>query len=135
MSSPSPDNEKRGENDNNGDSTLTASGLHVAETSIEEGKPNGGSAHSPNAMPERINEDPTTSEEEGEWESDDVELAEDEVDDPEDDEEPALKYQRVGGTLDDLLKKDAASALSVANKLLVSILCHYGETICSIGIP
>jgi vacuolar protein sorting-associated protein 41 len=48
---------------------------------------------------------------------------EDEDEGDEDDEEPALKYERIGGSIPDLLKKDAASALSIANKLMVKL--HY----------
>lgn len=43
----------------------------------------------------------------------------DEDTDEEEDEEPALKYERIGG-IQDLLKKDSASALAISNKLLVN---------------
>ncbi|TFK43987.1 vacuolar assembling protein VPS41 [Crucibulum laeve] len=36
----------------------------------------------------------------------------------EDDEEPALKYERIGGSVPDLLKKDSASALIVSDKIM-----------------
>src|ERR1700733_2588590 len=52
------------------------------------------------------------SEEEDESESEDEE-------EEEDDEEPALKYERIGGSIPDLLKKDSASALFITNKLMV----------------
>jgi len=45
--------------------------------------------------------------------------SEDEDEDDEDDEEPALKYERIGGSLNDLLKKDSASALAISNRLMV----------------
>ncbi|KAF8237909.1 vacuolar assembling protein VPS41 [Tricholoma matsutake] len=50
--------------------------------------------------------------------ADDREHEEDEDEEDEDDEEPALKYERIGGSIPDLLKKDTASALSIANKLM-----------------
>jgi len=62
-------------------------------------------------------EDPGPSE--GEEDTDDLEDDDTDEDEYEEDEEPALKYKRIGGALNDLLKKDSASALSVANKLLV----------------
>jgi vacuolar protein sorting-associated protein 41 len=40
--------------------------------------------------------------------------------DEEEEEEPALKYERIG-SIQDLLKKDSASALAISNKLLVNI--------------
>lgn len=43
-----------------------------------------------------------------------------EDDDEEDDEEPALKYERIAGSVPDLFRKDSASSLAVANKLMVS---------------
>ena len=49
----------------------------------------------------------------------DEETDEDEDDEGEDEDEPALKYERIGGSIPDLLKKDTASALSIANKLMV----------------
>ncbi|KII94565.1 hypothetical protein PLICRDRAFT_97705 [Plicaturopsis crispa FD-325 SS-3] len=49
---------------------------------------------------------------------DDDESEDDDEDEDEDDEEPALKYERIGGSLQDLLKKDSASALAIANKTL-----------------
>ena len=51
-------------------------------------------------------------------EEDDEGDSEDEEED--DDEEPALKYERIGGALNDLLKKDSASALAISNRLMVS---------------
>ncbi|KAF5387652.1 hypothetical protein D9615_000773 [Tricholomella constricta] len=65
------------------------------------------------------NEEETEEEEE---EEDDNEEGEDDDDDEdedeEDDDEPALKYERIGGSVPDLLKKDSASALAIANKLM-----------------
>ncbi|TFK69442.1 vacuolar assembling protein VPS41 [Pluteus cervinus] len=50
---------------------------------------------------------------------DDEDDEDDEDDDEdEDDEEPSLKYERIGGALPDLLKKDAASAITIANSLM-----------------
>jgi hypothetical protein len=56
----------------------------------------------------------TDDEEEDEDEGD-----EDEDEGDEDDDEPALKYERIGGSIPDLLKRDSASALAIANKLMV----------------
>ena len=50
-------------------------------------------------------------------EADDEEEEEDEEED--EDEEPSLKYERIGGSLPDLLKKDSGSAITVCNKKLV----------------
>ncbi|KAG6812138.1 hypothetical protein H0H92_004137 [Tricholoma furcatifolium] len=61
--------------------------------------------------------DQNEDEEEEEEEDDDDEEDEDEEDEDED-EEPVLKYERIGGAIPDLLKKDSASALVVANKLM-----------------
>ncbi|KAF9458458.1 hypothetical protein BDZ94DRAFT_1270495 [Collybia nuda] len=52
---------------------------------------------------------------EGEDEDEDEDEDEEEEDD---DDEPALKYERIGGALPDLLKKDSGSALTIANKLM-----------------
>ena len=49
----------------------------------------------------------------------DEETDEDEDDEGEDEDQPALKYERIGGSIPDFLKKDTASALSIANKLMV----------------
>lgn len=42
--------------------------------------------------------------------------------DEEDDDEPALKYERLAGSVPDLLLKDSASSLAVADKLIVRTL-------------
>jgi hypothetical protein len=60
---------------------------------------------------EEIESEQTEDEEEGEEEGE------------EDDDEPALKYERIGGFLPDLFKKDSASALAIRNKLLVRSSC------------
>ncbi|KAJ7699646.1 hypothetical protein B0H17DRAFT_1049120 [Mycena rosella] len=44
--------------------------------------------------------------------------SEEDEDEDEDDEEPSLKYERIGGSLPDLLKKDSASALCISKSLL-----------------
>ena len=46
-------------------------------------------------------------------------------DDDEEEEEPSLKYERMGGPVNDLLKKDSASALAVSNKCLVRPLSRF----------
>ncbi|KAI5983094.1 hypothetical protein EDD15DRAFT_2318116 [Pisolithus albus] len=43
---------------------------------------------------------------------------EDDEDEDEEDEEPTLKYERMTGPINDLLKKDSISAISVSNKLI-----------------
>ncbi|KAF8555539.1 vacuolar protein sorting-associated protein 41 [Imleria badia] len=56
----------------------------------------------------------------GEEEEDEEDEEEDDADADEDEEEeePSLKYERMGGPVNDLLKKDSASALAVSNKCL-----------------
>ncbi|KAI6166436.1 hypothetical protein EDD17DRAFT_1471219 [Pisolithus thermaeus] len=62
----------------------------------------------------------------GEDEDDgDGEDDEDEEDEDEEDEEPTLKYERMTGPINDLLKKDSISAISVSNKL-VAVGTHGG---------
>lgn len=56
---------------------------------------------------------------EGEGEDEEGEDEDDYEDEEED--EPTLKYERMGGAVNDLLKKDSASALAVSNKLLVKL--------------
>ncbi|KDQ63963.1 hypothetical protein JAAARDRAFT_27634 [Jaapia argillacea MUCL 33604] len=55
---------------------------------------------------------------ENEEDEEDEEEEEDDDEDEEEEEEPALKYERLGGAVSDLLQKDSASALAVANKLI-----------------
>jgi len=43
-----------------------------------------------------------------------VDVEDEEEDEVEEDEEPALKYERIGGSVPDLLKKDSASALAIS---------------------
>ncbi|KAI6017010.1 hypothetical protein BKA83DRAFT_347458 [Pisolithus microcarpus] len=50
---------------------------------------------------------------------------EDDEDEDEEDEEPTLKYERMTGPINDLLKKDSISAVSVSNKL-VAVGTHGG---------
>jgi hypothetical protein len=50
------------------------------------------------------------NEEDGDEEDEDIE---------EEEEEPSLKYERMGGAVNELLKKDSVSALAVSNKCLV----------------
>ena len=45
-------------------------------------------------------------------------------DDEDDDEEPTLKYERLGGSVHDLLQKDSASALAYSQKKLVRLVTH-----------
>lgn len=49
----------------------------------------------------------------------------DDDDDDDEEEEPFLKYERMGGAVNDLLKKDSASALAVSNKCLVCPLSKH----------
>ncbi|KAI0315153.1 vacuolar assembling protein VPS41 [Amylostereum chailletii] len=55
--------------------------------------------------------------EEGEGE-DEGDEEDDEDDEEDDDDEPALKYERLGGSFQDLFKKDSASSMAISNKLL-----------------
>lgn len=57
-------------------------------------------------------------EDDGEDEEEEEEEGDDDHEDEEEDE-PTLKYERMSGAINDLLKKDSASALAVSNKLLV----------------
>jgi len=58
---------------------------------------------------------------EGEEEEEEEE-EEDEGDyEDEEEDEPTLKYERMNGAVNDLFKKDSASALAVSNKLLVNL--------------
>lgn len=72
-----------------------------------------------------VHESEGSDEEDESGEGDDVEEEdeEDDEDDYEDEEEdePTLKYERMSGAINDLLKKDSASALAVSNKLLVNL--------------
>lgn len=63
-------------------------------------------------------------EEEDEDEENDVDGEEE---DDEEEEEPSLKYERMGGAINDLLKKDSASALTVSNKCLVCLMSTYSQ--------
>jgi vacuolar protein sorting-associated protein 41 len=47
---------------------------------------------------------------------------EEEDEDEDEDEEPTLKYERLGGSVHDLLQKDSAAALVYSNKRLVCLL-------------
>lgn len=49
----------------------------------------------------------------------DEEEGEEDEEDEDDDEEPALKYERLGGSVHDLLQKDSASALAHSKQRLV----------------
>ncbi|KAI0684181.1 vacuolar protein sorting-associated protein 41 [Cytidiella melzeri] len=57
--------------------------------------------------------------ESSEDEDDDDADEEEDDDDDDEDEEPTLKYERLGGSVHDLLQKDSASALAYSNKRLV----------------
>ncbi|OAX39598.1 vacuolar protein sorting-associated protein 41 [Rhizopogon vinicolor AM-OR11-026] len=56
--------------------------------------------------------------ESGEEDEDEEEEEESDEDGDEEEDEPTLKYERMSGPINDLLKKDSASALAVSNKLL-----------------
>jgi hypothetical protein len=71
-------------------------------------------------------EDDDEEEEEDEEEGDEEdEEVEDDYEDEEEDE-PTLKYERMSGPINDLLKKDSVSALAVSNNLLVKLLLYRG---------
>ena len=65
-------------------------------------------------------------EDEDEEEEEDNEEEDGEDNDGEE-EEPSLKYERMGGAVNDLLKKDSASALAVSGKHLVRTLSNLGR--------
>ncbi|KAF8432996.1 hypothetical protein L210DRAFT_3557295 [Boletus edulis BED1] len=65
-----------------------------------------------------VGHDDDNGEDEDEEEDDDEDDDEDDEEEGEEEEEPALKYERMGGPVNDLLKKDSASALAVSNKCL-----------------
>ncbi|KAJ6450316.1 hypothetical protein C8R47DRAFT_998937 [Mycena vitilis] len=76
-------------------------------------------------LPEKLADtDPTPhlngsdSEPAGSEEEEETETEEDEEDEEDEDEEPSLKYERIGGSLPDLLKKDSASALHISKSLM-----------------
>jgi len=70
-------------------------------------------------------EDEDESEEVDDGEDEEEEGEEDYEDEEED--EPTLKYERMGGPINDLLKKDSASALAVSNTHLVNLLSPWCE--------
>ncbi|KAG6917674.1 hypothetical protein DXG01_001649 [Tephrocybe rancida] len=78
--------------------------------------------HDPSDDEEGEEEEDIDDEEDDDDEEDEDEEAdeddEDDDDDGSDDDEPALKYERIAGAVPDLPKKDSASALVVANKLM-----------------
>jgi hypothetical protein len=96
---------------------------------------NPGSIHEADVKEEGQSEELDQTDEEEE--TDEADEDEDDDNDDNEEEEPALKYERIGGALNDLLKKDSASALAVSNKVLVSSVssyrshCHF--LVCPIG--
>lgn len=62
-------------------------------------------------------EDGDEDQDDGDEEDDEDDEDEDEDDD--DDDEPALKYERIGGSVQDLFKKDSASAIAVSPTRIV----------------
>lgn len=54
--------------------------------------------------------------------SEDAQSEEDEEDEDEEEEEPVLKYEKMGGIVNEILEKDTASAIAVSSKLVV---CSY----------
>lgn len=49
----------------------------------------------------------------------------DDDEDEDEDEEPALKYERLEGAVPDLLRKDSASTLAIANKVIVGFISDF----------
>lgn len=86
-----------------------------AMSEVEDDDVHGGNGEAPYETSSDDDDD-----EEEESEDEDSEGLEDE--DSDDDEEPALKYERIGGSIPDLLKKDSASALAISNRVMVSFL-------------
>ncbi|KAJ8487764.1 hypothetical protein ONZ45_g14207 [Pleurotus djamor] len=58
-------------------------------------------------------------------EDDDEYDEDDDDDDDEEEEEPSLKYERIGGSIPDLFRKDSASGVAIANKVM-AIGTHNG---------
>lgn len=65
------------------------------------------------------NEQDSGTEEYSSEEQDASDEDEEEEEEEEDNEEPALKYERIGGEVSGLLTRDSASALAVSSKFLV----------------
>ncbi|KAJ1802115.1 hypothetical protein LPJ56_006263, partial [Coemansia sp. RSA 2599] len=59
---------------------------------------------------------------------DDDEDDEDDEEEEEEEEEPALRYKRLGGSIDALFEKDTASTLAAAERFLV-LGTHWGNVI------
>lgn len=72
------------------------------------------------AEEEEAEEEADGEEQEDEEEEDEEDEDGDEEDGEEDDEEPALKYERLGGDFPKLFLKDSASTLTISNKTLAS---------------
>lgn len=78
--------------------------------------------HDPTVSDAATSEDETSDE--SSEEDEDSEETDDDSDDDED-EEPALKYEKLGGAAQELFTKDSASALTVSLRLMVSELFLY----------
>lgn len=74
-------------------------------------------SHSPEPMSEDDQDDVRDANSVNDARSEEVTDSEE---DEEEDDEPALKYERLGGVAHELFQKDSASALTYSNKRLVS---------------
>ena len=90
--------------------------LHGHEQDGDIAEDSGGSDVDDDTVDEHTRSGTEREAEEGEDEDDEDNEEEDE---DEEDEEPTLKYERMPGPINDLLKKDSISALTVSNKLVV----------------
>ncbi|KAI0265207.1 vacuolar assembling protein VPS41 [Gloeopeniophorella convolvens] len=89
-----------------------------AEAEISDEKEGDTSDQAESGAPEAEDEEEDGSEEDVDGDEEDEGEGDEDEEDDEDEDEPALKYERLGGALQDLFKKDSASALAVSNKLL-----------------
>jgi hypothetical protein len=94
--------------DGRGNGHLTRSENHCEEDGDEDGNEDG-----------EEDGDEEEEGEEGEEVVGDGDEAEEDEDDDDDDDEPTLKYQKIMGSLPNLLKKDFASALTISAKRMV----------------
>lgn len=90
-------------------------GLQGHEQDSDTAEDSGGSDVDDDTVDEHTRSGIEREAEEGEDEDED----EEDEDEDDEDEEPTLKYERMPGSINDLLKKDSISALTVSNKLVV----------------
>ena len=99
------------------DRQITASPENIVDSDEDDGSVVGDGDAAGN---DAVQMDVDSEDEDDETEEDESE--DEDYDDDEDDEEPALKYERLGGIVSKLLTKDSASTLAHANQRLVSLV-------------